>query len=304
VLSGADGVELVFLVDPNDPGPAPDVPHRVPLHPTLAAALADHGDDADLLVLATPTDTHLDLAARALVGSRATVLSEKPLTRDAAALARFEADHAALLPRLRVVNHFAFSPEVDWAADVVARAGWGPPYRVLSTFNDPYVRMTPGARRSYVSSWVDSGSNQLSMLTRFADGWRVRRHDEDRDGLRSVTELSFDGGAATLASNWWTGDSSKQTVLRWQSGHELFLDHTAMTGLALSEGRVEQHLGHDGTVDRKTAHYAAMYAALLGGAEQHLLGLPLARTVAELLSSASSRTASDDAGPRWLTGAG
>ena len=139
------------------------------------------------------------------------------------------------------------------------------------------------------------------MLVRFADALRIRRHDEDDEGLRSVTEVDFDGGSATLASNWWTGDSSKQTVLRWSSGHELFLDHTAMTGYVLRDGHVVEHVGHDGTVDRKSAHYVAMYQALLAGSDSRLLELPLARTVADLLSTASSRAAHDGDGPTWST---
>ena len=297
VLAATEGVETVLVVDPR----AADVASSPPRYPRLADALAVHGGDLDIVVLATPTDTHLDLAAEALTGTRATVLSEKPLSPDAAALARFERDHAAHLPRLRVVNHVAFSPEVEWAVRVVRRHGWGPPHRVLSTFNDPYVVKSPTERASYVTSWVDSGPNQLSLLTRFAGGWRVLRHHEAEAGLRSVTELAHDGGSATLVTNWWTGDSSKQTVLRWQTGAELFLDHTAMTGFAVVDGHVQEHLGHDGTVDRKTAHYSAMYAALLSGREERLLGLPLARAVAEVLTAASSASAGGS-GPRWTTG--
>jgi predicted dehydrogenase len=297
VLSRVEGVRPEFLVDPRPADTAWSVPH----HARLADALDDCGGEVDLVVVATPTDSHLEVAGEALAGTKATVLSEKPLTRDVAELSAFETTHAAELDRLRVVNHFAFSPEVDWGAGVVSRSGWGAPSTVFASFNDPYLLKTPVQRRSYVSSWVDSGANQLSMLARFADGWRVTRHDEDQGGLRSVTEADFDGGSATLASNWWTGDSSKQTVLRWSAGNELYLDHTAMTGFALVDGRVREHVGHDGRVDRKTAHYAAMYAALFAGSADHLLGLSLARSVADLLSSAGSQVSDDGAGPAWTT---
>ena len=299
VLSRFAEVRPVFVVDPGAEG-AVALPHSLPArYPRLTDALDGHGGEVDLVVVATPTDTHLALAGEALARTSATVLSEKPLSRDTASLVRFEEAHAPHLDRLRVVNHFAFSPEVEWAAGVVARNGWGTPTRVFASFNDPYLPKSARERASYVSSWVDSGANQLSLLVRFAGGLSIRRHDEDDGGLRSVTEVDFDGGTATLASNWWTGDSSKQSVLRWSSGHELFLDHTSMTGYALQDGRVLEHVGHDGTVDRKTAHYAAMYQALLAGSAGPLLGLPLARTVADLLSAASTQAGHGGAGPTW-----
>jgi hypothetical protein len=203
-------------------------------------------------------------------------------------LRRFGERHAAALERVRTVNHFAFSPEVVWAADVAASRGWGPPERVLCCFDDPYVAKTPDERRSYVSSWVDSGANQFALLARFAAGWTITAHEEDVEGLRSVTEAAFDGGSATLTTNWWTGASSKQTTLRWPGGRELFLDHTSMTGLLLDGGTVREHLGNDGTVDRKTAHYSAMYRALFEGSDSELLGYPFACEIAEVLAAASA----------------
>ena len=116
----------------------------------LDAVLADlrsgRVEEPDLFVLATPTSTHLDLVERLLDHTGADVLSEKPLTEDPVALDALEArgDAAA---RVRVVNHFAFSPEVGWGVGLVAARGWGEPADVVSTFNDPYVSMArPGAR--------------------------------------------------------------------------------------------------------------------------------------------------------------
>jgi hypothetical protein len=168
---------------------------------------------------------------------------------------------------------------------------------VLSCFDDPYVAKSPDERRSYVSSWVDSGANQLAFLARFARGWTITAHDEDADGLRSVTEVAYDGGSATLTTNWWTGASSKQTTLRWGEDREILLDHTSMTGVLLDGGRVREHLGDDGTVDRKTAHYSAMYRALFDGSDSELLGYPLAHEIAQLLAAAG--TASPSAGVGW-----
>ncbi len=293
VLGARDDVRLAFVADPRE-GPTSGAPR----FRSLEAALGTH-PDVDLVVVATPTDTHLDVVGQVLGTTDADVLSEKPLSRDLSALRRFGEQHAGALGRVRTVNHFAFSPEVVWAAHVVTGKGWGPPERVLSSFDDPYVAKTPDERRSYVSSWVDSGANQLAFLARFAEGWMLTAHDEDAQGLRSVTELSYDGGSATLTSNWRTGASSKQTTMRWAHDRELFLDHTSMTGVLLDGGSVREHLGNDGTVDRKAAHYTAMYRALFDGTDSELLGYPFACRVAELLAAASTATPGRTSWSTW-----
>jgi predicted dehydrogenase len=249
-------------------------------------------------VVATPTDTHLDLVSEVLERTRADVLSEKPVSRDWEAVQRFCERHADNLRRIRTVNHFAFSPEVVWASQVISRKRWGPPGRILSCFNDPYATRALHERRTYVSSWVDSGANQLALIARFAEGWALTGHDEAADGMRSVTSVDFDGGKALLSTNWWTGASSKQTVLRWTGDREVVLDHTCMTGVVLDDGRIREHFGNEGKVDRKTAHYAAMYRALFDDYEIDLLGLPLAVRISELLSQAGSR-GTPGAGVSW-----
>ena len=273
-----------------DPSPAARETSGVPAYDGLDAVLADvrtgRVAEPDVFVLATPTSTHLELVERLLDQTRADVLSEKPLTEDPLALAALEArDDAAA--RVRVVNHFAFSPEVEWGVRLVAARGWGEPAVVVSTFNDPYVTMAPAQRSSYVSTWIDSGPNQLGLLARFVTGCAVRAHSAAPDGSRSVTGICFATGAGFLSANWHTGDSSKQTSLRWEGGREVLLDHTAMTGLALDGGTPVEHFGHDGTVDRKTAHYRAMYDTYLRDRDHPLLSLAHARSTAALLRQAA-----------------
>jgi predicted dehydrogenase len=216
------------------------------------------------------------------------VLSEKPLTGDAEELAAFERRHADASERVRVVNHFAFSPEVEWAVHQVAQRGLSEPTTVLCTFNDPYVMKSAAERSTYVSSWIDSGPNQLGLLARFVSSCVVRTHTTAPDGMRSITQLDHEGGSVVLVTNWMTGDSSKQTFLRWGDGLEIHLDHTAMTGVCLERGTPVAHFGSTGTTARKTAHYAAMYDRYLTDPSSHLLSLAFARTTAALLHSASS----------------
>lgn len=281
-LAEVPGLAVVGVVDPSS---AARERARVAGHVAYADLDAVRDPQPDFYVLATPTDTHVDLAERLLRETRADVLSEKPLTDDPASLAGLVARPDADA-RLRVVNHFAFSPEVAWAVDLVRERGWGPPASVLSVFNDPYLAKTPSERASYVSSWTDSGPNQLGLLARFVRGCRITTHDAVPDGTRSTTRVAFDTGSGVLTSSWHTGDSSKQTSLRWPDERELWLDHTSMTAVALEGGAPLAHLGHDGTLDRKSAHYRAMYGTLVDDPAHPLLSLAFAQETARLLREA------------------
>ena len=69
------------------------------------------------------------------------MLSEKPLAQTAAEIAGLESRHspAVVAARLKVAHHFAFSPEVEWAARLVAaHPEWGPPTRVVAMSTDAY----------------------------------------------------------------------------------------------------------------------------------------------------------------------
>ena len=106
------------------------------------------------------------------------------------------------------------------------------------------------------------------------------------DGTRSATQVEFASGSGTLVSNWHTGASSKQTTLRWADGREVWLDHTAMTCVAMEGGTAVAHLGNEATLDRKDAHYQAMYRAYFDDVDHVLLSPGFARVVAHLLRQA------------------
>jgi predicted dehydrogenase len=295
VLTALDRVQLAFTVDPRV---GRSTTHQRTPHFSSLAEAVRAGLDPDLVVLATPTSTHVELVDLVLERTTAVALSEKPLSDDPRPIEDLRGRHGSQLERVRVVNHFAFSPEVEWAVAAVARDGWGTPASVVSTFNDPYVLKSEEERRSYVSSWVDSGANQLPLLARFTPDFVVSTHHEEAGGLRAATSVVYEGGAALLVSNWRTGDSSKQTRLRWSDDRELVLDHTAMTGHLLEAGRLVEHFGHDGRVSRKIAHYRAMYQMLFDQPHHPLLSVELAEAVAHALRTAS--TAAAGRSTRWV----
>jgi predicted dehydrogenase len=275
VLERLPGVTVVAGVDPA----VPEVGVRV--FATLDDALRAE-PAPDLVVVASPTHTHVALVRELVDRTDALVLSEKPLAATLAELERL----TDVADRVRVAHHFAFSPEVEWALARVRAAGWGRPTRVTSIFNDAYAGLGPARLASYVSTWVDSGPNQLSLLAPFTGRCEVVSHADERQ--RAVTVLAHAGGRAVLSSNWLAGDSSKQSTLEYAGDRQVRMDHTSMTVTVTEDGLVTEHVGYAGTVGRKHAHYRGLYDVLLADPDDERLGVPLATDVARLLEAASA----------------
>jgi predicted dehydrogenase len=288
VLSRLPSVEVVAGVEP---APTYDVPF--PVVSTLDEGLAL---EPELVVLTTPTESHVTLADVLLSSTSALVLSEKPLAQSAAEIAGLESRHSpeVVAARLKVAHHFAFSPEVEWAAQLVAgHPEWGPPSRVVAMSTDAYGgALTDDRRASLVSSFVDSAPNQLSVASAFTQGWRVISHSDQ--GTRAVTVMVHDGGRTVLSSNWLAGDSSKHTTLEFLGGEvRVEIEHSSMTVLVIEGDRVTGHTAYADTVERKQAHYLGLYDALLHRSHDPRLGVGLALRIARLLEEASALPASD-----------
>jgi predicted dehydrogenase len=231
-------------------------------------AAADTTPRVGLWVVATPTDLHLDAAVRLLLecpDSR--VVVEKPLVASLDDLDRLQRQvpMSALRSRLFVSHHFAFSPEVVWAIGAARTVASGSLVRATLIFHDPYAGKTPSDRRSYVDPWVDSGPNQLSVLLVTSDE-RVHVHDVAllSDGLRAhATGAIGPRGSFSAITSWLAPDSSKATTLEFEDGTLLWLDHTAVTGVALRNGQPIEWFETDGLVPRKVLHYRALYESLL-----------------------------------------
>ncbi|MER5267629.1 Gfo/Idh/MocA family oxidoreductase [Actinosynnema sp. NPDC002837] len=284
VLAERPEVDLVFTVDPHA-GP-PVFRGATPAHyRDLDDALAAHRPH--LVVIATPADSHADLATSVLTGSAARVLVEKPLAPDLASVDRLIGVDGAH-DRLFTAHHFAFSPEVEWAADLVAaHPEWGPVTSITSAFNDPYVLKGDQAFTSYLSAWTDSGINQLTVLARFVQVSVVTSLRDERTSCWAVASFRSRGavGTARLHTSWRTGASSKSTALTC-GDVEVWLDHTAMTAFAFRGGELLAEHGGDGRTPRKVAHYRPLYASLLSDRPDPILGLTTAATLTGLHATA------------------
>lgn len=288
VLARLPRVFLDFTVDSQRSEPLVFRDTRPPHYHHLADALDEL--QPDLVVIATPTDTHADLVVQALDRSSARVLAEKPLVHDLASLARLRSLDGGVDVRGRVftAHHFAFSPEVRWSVEQIAdHPEWGPVTGITSAFYDPYVLLGEKAFASYISSWMDSGVNQLSTLARFVDLTALTSARRLDDGASAWCTYEYTSrgtvGTARLRTSWLTGSSSKGTTLTFsRSGVEIWMDHTAMTGFAAQGGRLLAAHGSDGRTPRKVAHYRPLYESLLSDAPDPVLGFDTAAAITEL----------------------
>ena len=279
VLDRLPDVEVVVGVDP---APAYDVPFPV------VASLADV-DGAGRPGGAGDADRHprAGWRPRRWRSPTAWCCRRSPSRRTVA-------DLDALDPaRVRVAHHFAFSPEVEWAARLVAaHPEWGPPTHVVAMSTDRYGELPAAQRASLVSSFVDSAPNQLSVVSAFTEDWRVTSHADRGD--RAVTTLAHRGGTTVLSSNWLAGDSSKHTTLEFLGGEvRVHVEHSSMTVLVTEGDRVTSHTAYADGVERKEAHYLGLYDALLHRPDDPRLGVPLAARVARLLEEAAALPPAD-----------
>lgn len=288
VLAELQQVALDFTVDPYVKEPA-SLRERTSQHYSrLENALDAH--QPDLVVIATPTDTHADLAAQAVTQSSARVLVEKPLVHDLNSLTRLRVmdESADVSGRVFTAHHFAFSPEVLWAAEQISQhLEWGPITSVTSAFYDPYILLSEQAFASYGSSWMDSGVNQLSMLARFVKLTALTSAQQLDDGASAWCTCEYHSqgitGIAKLRTSWLTGSSSKKTTLTFgHSGVELWIDHTAMAGFVAHNGTLLATHDHDGQTPRKITHYKPLYESLLSAHPDPILNFETAATLTEL----------------------
>ena len=137
-------------------------------------------------------------------------------------------------------------------------------------FADPYYDDFERAAATLGNSWLDSGINALSVLARFAtidERESLRSIGTERQSIFEARLACHDGSApnvgrpaqALLVTSWHAADGAKTTRLRYASGLELLMDHTAVAAYLLRDGRVESAFGADRSIPRRERHYRALY---------------------------------------------
>ncbi len=240
-----------------------------PVYPSLQAASSAH--TPAIVVIATPTGTHAavcDHAARYFPQAR--LLVEKPAAATLPDARRILSGIGGRQP-VDVAYHTSFAPEVTWGQQALASRQPGALVAAESFFADPYYDDFGRAAATLGNSWLDSGINALSVLARFATlGKResLRRIGGERQSVfEAHLSCQRDGGPvdALVVTSWHVADAAKTTRLRYASGLELLMDHTAVAAYLLREGRIEAAFGADRAIARRDRHYRALYAWWLAG---------------------------------------
>ncbi|MGH3831424.1 MAG: Gfo/Idh/MocA family oxidoreductase [Pseudonocardiaceae bacterium] len=237
----------------------------MPVYRTVQDVAAHH--HPDVVVVATPTPTHAAVCGQvAETFPAARLLVEKPAAATLAD-ARRVLGEIGRQQAVEVAYHMSFSPEVSWAVEVArASAGiLGPPVAIESAFADPYQDEPESARSRFCNSWIDSGINALSVVSRFAEPRErisLRQLSEDPESVfeaRVTCVKDADVVEALFLTSWAVADAAKTTRIRYASGAELVMDHTAVAGYLVQDGAIGAVFGSDRNVPRRERHYRSLY---------------------------------------------
>jgi predicted dehydrogenase len=249
---------------------------KLPMYISIPAMLAEHRPD--VVVIASPTPTHAEvcdeLLAVAAVHKPRLILVEKPLATTPGDVKRLLAAARKIDVDLRGIYHAAYAPEVEWGLGVLSSID-APLLRVESEFLDPYVTSDPDRRsRVYGDSWLDSGINALSVLSRI-----FMIHDIN---VRCIPDLTSTY-AARLAgardndprdghiyTSWQAVEAAKSTRLYFQDGSQVLLNHQATAAQVYGSSGLLAAWGADGATARLTSHYIGALAAALDPAQTPL----------------------------------
>lgn len=265
-------VEVVAGVDPDASRRAQFRGSALPVYREVQAGLAGHA--VDTVVVASPTTTHLEVC-EAVLGHRTDVelLVEKPLATRLADVRRLLDGAHSTGRRLRVMFHYAYAAEVVWAAERLSALvnRFGPVVDAKAAFYDPYVALPAERTAAYVSSWVDSGINALTVLDRLLGVEAVttlRQIPATFSTYEASVELTSQRRPrGVIVTGWDVTDAAKTTLLQFTSGAALLLDHTAVSARVTDMGEVVDSFAGAGGVPRLVGHYVGLYEAFLSGAE-------------------------------------
>jgi predicted dehydrogenase len=242
--------------------------HTIPVYTSILSAYAEH--PADIVVVATSTPSHYDVCREvyALHNPPRRIFIEKPVADNYDKVAQlFQTIPPAT--KLEPLLHFAYSPEVLWAAKNLA--GWisryGPIINYQGTFDDPRHDPASAAKRAALgNSWIDWGINALSIAQKFITPTHLTVVSTN-PGLDYQATFSFrtsgNTRTGTIATNWSAHQPSFRTVITFESGDTLKINHFDVRAELIHEGRLISCFESDGT-PRRVSHYINLYADILG----------------------------------------
>jgi predicted dehydrogenase len=237
----------------------------LPLYKTVKKAAYHH--NPDVVVIATPTPTHAVVFTEvAHAFPAAKILVEKPAA-DNLVDARRLLTEVGQSHTLEVAYHMSFSPEVVWGIRLAqAKAKeLGVPVAAEAFFTDPYQDEIDSARSRLGNSWTDSGINSLSVLSRFVTPMRrtsLRRVGDEQESTYEAHVTCRSGGRefdAVILTSWHVTAAAKFTRVSYLSGATLVMDHTAVAGYLIQNGKATEVFGSDNSIPRSVRRYHALH---------------------------------------------
>lgn len=284
------------------------VPRLVPFYVDAGRMLEEV--DLDVVVIATPNDTHESLVARC-ASADVDVILEKPSAGSVEGLdaiaARFDRSGKLLYHAL----HAQHGLEMELFRSFVQRSSprdLGPLTSFSCIFHDPYVdRSGIKARAASLSDcWIDSGINALSVLGRIVGLRRLEVIDRTTGRLpsggptvQSTVVLRIYGsatasdpdtasqvaGMGSINTSWIDAEDRKRTWLSFgSSGTEVLLDHSAQSMLVREPGRPLRNLTAPGSDrPRLLNHYLGLFRDFIDCRRHGRSNSDAARTILGLL---------------------
>lgn len=240
------------------------------IYKSLASLCEDEKINA--CIICTPTEDHYRTAIE-LLSSGKNIVVEKPSVLNMVEynnlIRKAEENHALIYNAF----HFVYSPEIAWLRSSLSELyeRFGKIGSFYSYFSDPYF--TGGKLKSnalsLMGSWVDSGSNILSMLysifshmwidsLTFGDSYSGKLSD-----LFSTASLKFEDihkniGYGNTVTNWVSNSSMKYTEFVFpETNSKIRLNHSELTA-TLTEGTGTEILFSSAIENRLLAHYTGL----------------------------------------------
>ena len=235
-------------------------------------------DDAHInaCIICTPTDYHYETAME-ILSSGKNIVVEKPSVLNMEEynnlLAKAYQKHALIYNAF----HFVYSPEIAWFRSALPDLykQYGRIGSFYSYFSDPYFigGELKDKALSLLGSWVDSGSNILSMLysifdniwldsLTFGDSYAGNFSDLFSTGSMKFKDLKGDTGFGHTVTNWVSNSSFKYTDFMFpQTDSKIRLNHSELT-VTLSNGTGSELLFSAEQENRLLAHYTGLVPAV------------------------------------------
>ena len=237
---------------------------------TLSNLIDD--DRIKTCIVCTPTDNHYTTSSQILLSGK-NIVVEKPsvlnINEYNNLLKSAKVNHALIYNAF----HFVYSPEIVWFRKSLKELykSYGKIGSFCSYFSDPYYIRGELQNKalSLLGSWVDSGSNILSMLYSIFDDISLDSltfgdsYSGNFSDLFSIASMMFNDskngtGFGHTVTNWVSNSSLKYTDFMFpETNVKIRLNHSELK-VTLTDDKGTKILFSSSETDRLLAHYTGL----------------------------------------------